>query len=193
MVYKYAALDVSYEKRINDYPHFELQNANEFHALFKIPRSHLAIPLRAQGLPLLMICLLKPGTWLLVVNFPVHWLLIVRADTLLSGWDGTGKSIALCWLITDFPTDQNALIDDRSCRVSLSTLPAPVMDALATHHSSSSCIRCMLLFVQNGSSIPHSEQEGWAMPQISLSSMRACPVCIAPPLLSTRWCCRPMF
>lgn len=73
---------------------------------------------------LLMICLLKPGTQSLVVNFLAHWLLVVTMDTPLSGWDGTGKSIALCWLITDFPTEQNGLMDDCSCRFSLSTLPA---------------------------------------------------------------------
>lgn len=78
------------------------------------------------------ICLLKPGTQSLVVNFPAHWLLIVTVDTPLSGWDGTGKSIALCWLRTDFPVDQNALIDDGSCGGSLSILLAPVMDALVT-------------------------------------------------------------
>jgi hypothetical protein len=43
--------NASYEKRINDSPHFEPQNANEFHLLFKILQSALAIPLRAQGLP----------------------------------------------------------------------------------------------------------------------------------------------
>lgn len=37
--------------------------------------------------------------------------LIGTADTLLSGWDCAGKSIVLCWLITDFSTDQNVQIN----------------------------------------------------------------------------------
>lgn len=77
--------NVSYEKSISDYPRFELRNANEFRALFKIPQSHPGIPLRARGLPLLKICWLKPGTQSLVLNFPAHWLLIVTVDPRLSG------------------------------------------------------------------------------------------------------------
>lgn len=42
----------------------------------------------------------------------------------------------------------------------------------------SSWIRFTLLFVQNGS---HNEQEGWAIPQIWLSNVRACRrLCTAP-------------
>lgn len=77
--------NVSYEKSISDYPRFELRNPNEFRALFKIPQSHPDIPLRAQGLLLLTICWLKPGTQSLVLNFPAHWLLIVTVDLRLSG------------------------------------------------------------------------------------------------------------
>lgn len=125
------------------------------------------LPLRAEGLPLLMICLLKPGTQSLVVNFPAYWLLIVTVDARLSGWNGTGKSIALCWLITDFPADQNALIDDCSCGGSLSRASAPGSDS-------------RFFLSRTGPGYPHNEQEGWASPQIWLSNVRACRLCTAP-------------
>lgn len=171
--------NVSYEKSINDYPRLELQNANEFRALFKIPQSHPGIPLRAQGLPLLTICLLKPGTQSLVVNFPAHWLLIVTVDTWLSGWDGTGKSIALCWLITDFPADQNALIDDCSCGSSFSRAAVPVSDS-------------RFFLSRTGPGYPTVSKRVGPSPKFG-SQMFEPVVSALPPLPSTRWHCRPIF
>lgn len=148
---------VSYEKSMNDYPHFELQNANEFRALFKIPQSH---PSESWGSPTSNDLLAEAGAQSLVVNFPAHWLLIVTVDARLSGWNGTVKSIALCWLITDFPADQNALIDACSCGGSLSRAAAPGSDS-------------RFFLSRTGPGYPHSEQEGWAIPQIWLSNVRA--------------------
>lgn len=188
--------NASYEKGINDSTHFELQNANDFHVWFKILLSPPAIPLRAGGgvgvSHLLMICLLKPGTQSLVVNFPAHWLLVVTMDTPLSGWDGTGKSIALCWLITDFPTEQNAQIDACSCGFGLSTLPAPILDALSP-------LQKQFLYRVHASFCPEWVQGTlqWARrlghtPDLAFKYWS--PFSLhRPPLLSTRWCCQPMF
>lgn len=129
---------------------------------------------------LLMICLRKPGTQSLVVNFPARWLLVVTMDTRLSGWDGIGKSIALCWLITDFPSEQKALIDAWSCGFGLSILPVPsVIDALATPQK-------QFLYWVHASCCPEWVQDtlqcARRLGQIWLSNVRACSLCTAPPL-----------